>query len=223
MPDPYYLYLHGFASGPQSTKARHLQRFFNRRHHQLHRIDLNQDSFSRLTLSRMMEQVIAALPGNLPVTLIGSSLGGLAAAHVGEQTDAVGRLVLLAPAFDFLHYWLERIPAGQLNQWKATGSMEVYHYGAGRMVPLHYDFVEDAKQYGSGFLQRPVPTLILHGRHDQTIPIQASQKYAARRSWVELIELDSDHALIDVLPDIIQAIARFCFATPAEIGGQRNN
>jgi hypothetical protein len=51
-----------------------------------------------------------------------------------------------------------------------------------------------------------VPTLILHGRHDEVIPIAATRDYASVRPWVKLIELDSDHGLIDVMPQIWEAI-----------------
>jgi hypothetical protein len=58
-------------------------------------------------------------------------------------------------------------------------------------------------------LKRSLPTLILHGKNDEVIPIDASRKYACLRPWVELIELDSDHGLIDVLDAIEQAIKDF--------------
>ena len=38
---------------------------------------------------------------------------------------------------------------------------------------------------------------------------RASQDYAAQRPWVKLVELDSDHALADVQPEIWQEIQVF--------------
>jgi len=70
--------------------------------------------------------------------------------------------------------------------------------------------VEDAEQYQETQLLRPVPTLILHGRQDDVIPIAATRDYASVRPWVKLIELDSDHGLIDVMPEILEAIQAFC-------------
>ena len=57
---------------------------------------------------------------------------------------------------------------------------------------------------------RPVPTLILHGCEDEVIPIQASRDFTRQRPWVQLIELNSDHSLGNVLPEIWQAIQIFC-------------
>ena len=73
-----------------------------------------------------------------------------------------------------------------------------------------YNFVLDASQYQEESLQRAIPTLILHGRDDEVIPIHASRNFAANRPWVDLIELDSDHALANVMPEIWETITDFC-------------
>lgn len=88
----------------------------------------------------------------------------------------------------------------------------VYHYGEERSLPLSYEFVLDAAQYKDEQLLRPIPTLILHGQQDEVIPLQASRDFAAQRPWVELISLDSDHALGNVMFEIWEAIRAF---TPA--------
>jgi hypothetical protein len=68
--------------------------------------DLNQDDFSHLTITRQLTQVETAfLQDKMPVTLIGSSLGGLMSAWLGQRHSQVQRLVLLAPAVEFL--WLQ--------------------------------------------------------------------------------------------------------------------
>jgi len=59
--------------------------------------DLNQDNFSQLTITRQIRQVEAEFPHLVvPVTLIGSSLGGFVAAWLGQRQLQVQRLVLLA-------------------------------------------------------------------------------------------------------------------------------
>lgn len=206
-----YFYLHGFASSPRSTKAQDLHQRFASLGLELPIPDLNQGDFPHLTLSRQIRQVQLALPPEtVPVTLIGSSFGGLTAAWVAQQRHQVERLVLLAPAFGFLSHWLPRLSPEQRQQWKLEGFLEVYHYGEAKMLPLHYAFVEDAASYDEIQLRRPVPTLILHGRQDEVIPIQASRNFADDRPWVKLVELDSDHALLDVGDEIWQAIREFC-------------
>lgn len=205
------IYLHGFASCPESAKAIELKKRFSDVGISLEIPDLNQDDFSHLTITRQISQVAQLFPDDgTPVTLIGSSLGGLTSAWLGQQYSQVQRLVLLAPAFGFLAHWLPKLGEDQVRQWQQWGCMSVYHYGAARSLPLYYKFVEDARQYEETQLLRPLPTLILHGRNDQVIPINASRDYASVRPWVQIIEFDSDHALIDVMAEIWQTIQAFC-------------
>ena len=205
-----YIYLHGFASSPNSAKARDIGSRFAQIHTPLKIPDLNLGDFSHLTITRQLKQVAAEFPLNAAeVTLIGSSLGGLTAAHLGQQYSQVQRLVLLAPAFGFLSHWLPKL-GEELQRWQQEKYLKVYHYGEKRSLPLDYDFVTDAHQYQEKNLQRPIPTLILHGKQDEVIPIQASRDFARLRPWVELIELDSDHALGNVTSEIWQAIRLFC-------------
>jgi len=207
----HYLYLHGFASSPRSTKARDLSDRFANLNIPLIIPDLNQGDFTNITLSRQLQQVEALFPpAPEPVTLIGSSFGGLTAAWLGERHLQVDRLILLAPAFGFLDHWLHRLGTVQVQQWQTEGYLSVYHYGEAKKLPLNYGFVTDAAQYREELIARSLPTLVLHGKHDDVIPLQASFKFAKNRPWVQLIELDSDHALTDVSQELWQAIQRFC-------------
>ncbi|MBN3925822.1 YqiA/YcfP family alpha/beta fold hydrolase, partial [Nostoc sp. NMS4] len=173
--------------------------------------DLNAGDFSQLTITRQLTQVAAEFSNHsTPVTLIGSSLGGLTAAHLGQQNLQVQRLVLLAPAFGFLSHWLPKLGDEEVERWQQEKYIMVYHYGEERSLSLNYDFVTDAAQYQEKLLQRPIPTLILHGKKDEVIPIEASRDFARSRPWVELVEFDSDHALGNVMEEIWQAIRLFC-------------
>ncbi|MBD2343652.1 YqiA/YcfP family alpha/beta fold hydrolase [Anabaena subtropica] len=206
-----YIYLHGFASSPQSAKAQDIGKRFAQISAQLTIPDLNAGGFSQLTITRQIQQVAAIFPDDsVPITLIGSSLGGLTAAHLGQQYLQVERLVLLAPAFGFLSHWLPKMGEEAMQIWQKEGNYPVYHYGEGRSLPLSYNFVTDAAQYQEDLLQRPIPTLILHGKQDEVIPVTASRDFAYSRPWVELVELDSDHALGNVTQEIWQAIRLFC-------------
>jgi uncharacterized protein len=205
-----YLYLHGFASGPQSTKAQYLCDRLAEHGITLQRPDLNRQDFFNLTLTRQIRQCEAILAQDSnPWRIIGSSLGGLTAAWLGQRNLQVESLVLLAPAFDFLAHWRQRIGIEPLQQWQTSGSTEIYHYGERRSLPLSYGFWQDASQYTETALNRPIPTLILHGVDDEIIPIEASRNFAAQRDWCRLIELQSNHALGDVLPTIWDKMSSF--------------
>jgi len=206
-----FIYLHGFASSPQSAKAEYLHSRFCDLQIPLPLPDLNQGDFSHLTITRQLGQVEAEFPPPpTPVTIIGSSLGGWTATILAQRQPQCQRLVLLAPALQFLSHWLPRLGEQTLNQWQSEGFLSVYHYGEKRSLPLSYDFIQDAQTYQNEPLNRPIPTLILHGSQDEVIPIESSRNFASGRPWVKLIELDSDHSLGNVLPEIWSAIVAFC-------------
>jgi uncharacterized protein len=205
-----YLYLHGFASAPQSTKAIYLCDRFLELNFPLIIPDLNQDDFFSLTLTRQIQQceeILVSQPGDW--SIIGSSFGGLTATWLAQRYPMVQKLVLLAPAFYFLKYWEQQLGAEQLSQWQHMGSIEVYHYGVQCPLPLSYQFWQDASQYDESDLQRDLPTLILHGRNDDVIPIQSSHQYLQSHPQCELIEMESDHALTDVMLKIWDYTCQF--------------
>lgn len=203
-----YIYLHGFASSPQSKKAQYLHACFKEIGISLNIIDLNAGDFSHLTLTKQIELAKSAFPSdNSPVTIIGSSFGGLTAAWLGEKYPQVQNLILLAPAFGFPLNWLSKLEKNQINRWQESGYLSVYHYGKKKELPLHYQFITDAQQYDESQLKKALSTLILHGKNDEVIPIEASLNYAHNRPWVKPIKLDSDHSLTDVMLEIWQLIS----------------
>ncbi|PSR17963.1 esterase, partial [filamentous cyanobacterium CCP3] len=206
-------YLHGFASSPRSAKAQAMKTRFATLGIPLIIPDLNQGDFAHLTLSRQIQQVSTLIESQTDATvLIGSSLGGLTAAWVAQQpaiTERIEKLLLLAPAFDFLKQWLPRLGPNQLAAWSTEGTFPIYHFHEQRFLPLHYEFITDAQRYDDDALNATIPTLILHGLEDETIAIAASRAYAASRPWVRLVELPSDHALTDVEKDIWQHTQEF--------------
>jgi predicted esterase YcpF (UPF0227 family) len=206
-----YIYLHGFASGPGSTKAKYIREQFARIGIELQVPDLNQDDFTHLTISRQIAQVVDLFPTDgSPITLIGSSLGGWISTIIAQDYLSVERLVLLAPAFDFPYHWLPKIGDRALSSWKNTGYLPLYHHAIKSLLPLHYNFLVDTLKYPLSEIDRVLPSLIIHGINDDVIPVAASRDFAKERGWVELLEWDSDHQLTDLNDRIWQEILRFC-------------
>ena len=143
-----YIYLHGFASSPRSNKASYLRDRFAELHLELKVLDLNQGNFSKLTLTRQIQQTIEAFPNpETPVILIGSSFGGLTCAWVAQQKLQVKKMILLAPAFGFPNSWYSKLQPEQIKQWQETGYLSVYHYGEKRCsAVLKVSFLERLHQ-----------------------------------------------------------------------------
>lgn len=206
-----YIYLHGFASSPKSRKAVYLKNRFAQTRITLEIPDLNQGDFTHLTLTRQIEQTAAMFDNAAtPITLIGSSFGGLTAVWLAQKYSQVQKLVLLAPAFGFPGSWFDRFPQAELEQWQKSGYKNIYHYGEDKLLPLHYEFLADGDRYKRKDLKRSLPTLIIHGKNDDVVPIEVSRNYAATHPTAKLIELDSDHGLNNVREVIWQEIRNFC-------------
>ncbi len=192
------LYLHGFASGPASTKATYFRRYLEAAGLAVEVPDLADGDFEHLTLSRQLGVIDRAVAGR-QVSLIGSSMGGyLAALCAARHPEAVDRLVLLAPAFGFARRWRAHLGPEAIERWRETGHMEVFHYGQNRAVNLDYQLLQDADPY-EDYPDVQQPTLIFHGSHDDVVPPRYSQEFAQSRPNVHLEILDSGHELTDVL------------------------
>lgn len=209
------LYLHGFASSPASRKAVFFAARLRALGFQVDIPDLARGNFSELTITGQL-QVIEQAAGGEPVILIGSSLGGYLASLYAARHPQVERLILLAPAFAFYKLWIAQVAPPDLAQWRQNGSIDVFHYGAGRELPLHYGFLQDAERYADypPFTQ---PALIFHGESDCSVPIQYSVEFAKLHPNACLMRLQSGHELTDVLDTVWQYSEEFLLDGRTEI------
>ena len=164
----HFLYLHGFASSPQSSKAQFFRKRFAEKGLALEIPSLDGGDFTHLTITGQLEIIDVAVGGQ-PTVLIGSSLGGYLAALYAARHANIGKLVLMAPAFEFPRRWRERYSPEELARWQREGAVPVFHYGYNREVPLGYQFLEDSQNYEDEpeFAQ---PALMLHGSRDPVVP-----------------------------------------------------
>lgn len=218
---PTVIHLHGLGSSPASDKAIVLSERLSRRGFTYLVPDLEAPSFARLTLTGVIARVaglVTALPAG-PLALVGSSFGGLAALHfiARHRRDAaapVERLVLLAPALDLLGDADRRREKGELGddwleRWQRDGVRDLPHSASGEERPVHYGLVEDLRGYDSFAVDLELPTLIYHGRQDESVPHQQSVQFAEGRPNVDLWLLDTDHRLTGELERIGDGLIDF--------------
>ena len=201
------VYLHGFASSPASSKARFFAQRLRDAGATVDIPDLADGDFEHLTLTAQLQKIQRAAAGE-SVALIGSSMGGYLAALYAERHPEIARLVLLAPAFCFARRWEERMGDDAVALWRGTGTVEVWHYGENRSRGLAYGLLEDARRYPDypDFRQ---PALLFHGAHDDVVPAEFSEKFAAGHPNVRLEILDSGHELLNVLDYMAPKVGDF--------------
>ncbi len=203
------LYLHGFASGPQSNKARFFATRFSRIGATLHCPDLSEGDFAGLTLTKQLKFIDRLAQELEPAMIVGSSLGGyLAAIYASLHPERARKLVLMAPAFGFPRGWEDQLGKDKMAAWRENGSVEIYHYAEGGQRSLGYQFYEDALWFDQ-FPDVSQPTLIFHGKLDQDVSPDLSVRFAVGKPNVQLELMDSGHALGDVLDEMWQGAADF--------------
>lgn len=201
------LYLHGFASSPASKKAQFFRGCFAQFGIELEIPDLAAGDFEHLTIAGQLAVIEAVAQGG-PISLIGSSLGGYLAALYAAHHPQVERLVLMAPAFCFARSFADSIGPDRLDEWKRTGWLPVFHYGAGEMRQLGYQLVEDGMKYPD-FADFTQPALIFHGSQDTAVPPKLSEEFAAKHANVHLEMFESDHELTNVLEPMWDRMMKF--------------
>jgi pimeloyl-ACP methyl ester carboxylesterase len=201
------VYLHGFASGPQSSKAQYFRTLLEGIGAQIDVPDLADGDFEHLTITGQLAVIDRVVAGD-PVALIGSSLGGYLAALYAARHPQVERVVLLAPAFGFAQRWPERLGAAQTGLWRRTGALDVFHYADNHHRKLGYQLIADGERYEAypDFIQ---PALLFHGAHDDTVPVRYSQEFAASHANAALEILESGHDLLNVLDSMGRKIVEF--------------
>jgi pimeloyl-ACP methyl ester carboxylesterase len=206
-PGPRFLYLHGFASGPQSTKGVVIAAHYARRGIPVERLDLRLPSLEHLRLSAILGATRTAIGGERDrAVLFGSSLGGLTACRVAEDDARVFALILLAPAFRLAERWRARIGEDEWRRWERSGWLEVQDHAEKRTARVGFGFIEDVEaidQRSDGWPDVRVPTLIVHGIHDEVVDIALSRQWAAGKRHVRLVEVDDGHELTSSLPTIL--------------------
>lgn len=214
------LYLHGFASGPSSHKARVLSERFAALGVRLAVPDLTpgDEGFERSSPSSMLAVAEATLAGGEPPhAIVGSSLGGYLAALAASRDPSIERIFLMAPAFRLFERWRARLTEAQLAEWRDRG-LETMHFASNRPRRIGWQFFEDASRWPA-FPEVRVPTLCVAGTRDDTVPLADVEAFVARTPGARLVAVDDGHDLAASL-DRIFAEARD-FLAPVAAAGTR--
>ena len=200
----HIIYLHGFASSANGTKAQYLRpRLEAVPDVTFHAIEMapTPADFTYQTVSGMINRLRQyILDHHLEnVSLIGSSMGGLVSLNYAHRFSGVSRLLLLSPALAYISGDRVGMPVAE---WLKKGEGALFHFGFQQNVALRYDFELDGRFYQTT-PPPSAPITILHGTQDEVVPVSDSRAYAeAYPELVQLIEVEAGHDINAYLPQM---------------------
>ena len=184
----HLLYLHGFRSSPQSTKARQMAARLAQDHPAVHWWCPALPASPRESIEQVLRGTTDWPASQMGV--VGSSLGGFYATVVAQARGC--KAVLLNPAVD---------PARDLAKY--IGEQTAFHDPAERFF-FRAEFVDELRAITPAAITRPERYLAVIAKGDEVLDWrEMSARYAGCR--IKLLE-GGDHALSDFdthLPDIL--------------------
>ena len=173
--------------------------------------DLEGGDFKHLTISRQLriiEETLDSFPG-ASFALIGSSMGGHLAALAAQIRPEVKGAYLMCPGFNFIKRWRSTALSGEIHREGGADLIRVFNYRYNKTMELDLGIFEDAEKWEAVKYEKPVPTRIVHGIHDDTVDIGESRNFARNHPWASLKEVDSDHGLLSHLDWILGDCVNF--------------
>ncbi len=196
---------HGFTSSKDSGTYTALQEALDRRGIATLRFDFfghgeSEGRLEDITVSKAVDDILSALNfvRGRKVALMGSSFGGLAAMIAASRTDRLACLALKSPVSNYEVREIMRRGRGALEKWKHDG-FAFYTNSKGKFR-INYSFFADFRKNNAWEIagKISVPTLIVHGDCDESVPLEQSRKTAGLIRDCSLREIrGADHNYTD--------------------------
>jgi pimeloyl-ACP methyl ester carboxylesterase len=222
-PDFAVVWVHGFGSHRGGEKSDSLQLECARRGWAFAAFDFRSHGESTGTMhelraSRLVEDLGSvrdwlAQQGRTRIGLVGSSMGGFAAAWFAkQQPECVVGCVFVAPGFGFLERRWDELTPAEREEWRRTDRLRLSNQWVD--AELGYGLVEERDRF------RPVqlvagwrtPSLLFHGLADEVVPHTDSLFFIKHVGYprVELRLLkDGDHRLTAYKDELTAAAGAF--------------
>ncbi len=202
---PITILVHGLGSNKNSQTYLRLEEVLNSSNIASFRFDLyahgeSQGNFAQLTFSRTIDDMLSAIKfikglGYSQIGLTGSSFSGIAALITASRTDDLALLALKSPICNYRKMVAVKRPAGYVDSWEQRG----YTYWISsdkKRLRLNYSFYEDSEHHNGYEAAKKIriPTLIVHGNKDDSVPVEQSIKTAKiiKNCHLEIIK-GADH------------------------------
>lgn len=179
------LIIHGFAGGTYDEEelAFHLQKNYKFDVYQITLPGHEKRSFKKIKYNdwieyseKKIEQLINY--GYDSIYLVGHSMGGVIATYLANKYHQVKKLVLAAPAFNYItmqnNDTLELLKGG-VNLIKNNEKDEIVSRFMKLPLSTIGEFKNLVEKYKEEYKKLSIPTLILHGDNDTVVPIASSK------------------------------------------------
>jgi len=141
--------------------------------------------------------------------IIGSSMGGLAAANASAQRKKYNcKLILIAPAFGLYDNLKGILTQEELDSWEKSGQRR--YVGFEHDILLPWSYMEQAKEMS--WTEPCHKTSIIHGIFDDIVPIENSRKICEMSGIIELHEIEDGHRMKKSL-EVLDSIASLLMAS----------
>ena len=205
------LYIHGFASSPQSEKLQLLTTILAP-DVTLDAPDMNVPSFAKLSFAEMMRLAESHISRRPPRAIVGSSLGSLVALELARR-GAAAPLILIAPAVGVARRWQTRLAAGD--------PIRVFHHAMNGEAEIHRAFFDEMNDMQPELATPDVPVSVIMGRNDETVPFAMVR--GVWETWIASGALPQGSRFIEIaggdhgLVSFVEVIAREIRARVPEV------
>lgn len=221
--NPIIILCHGFSTGKDGRTYVRLEEILNKNGISTFRFDFfghgeSEGKFEEITTSEAVDDIQNAIQflkasGYKKMGLVGSSFGGLASIIAASKTNDLYVLALKSPVSDYLGKITSQEDKQEIKTWKEKGITYVTAPD-GRSFKLNYSFFEDAEKVNGYESSKKIniPTLIVHGDKDETVPIEQSKKTAKliKNCFLEIIEGgDHTYSKSDHFEKMLDLISKF--------------
>jgi dipeptidyl aminopeptidase/acylaminoacyl peptidase len=221
---PIIILCHGFSTSKEGRTYARLEEILNDKGISTFRFDFfghgeSDGKLEEITTLEAVDDIQNAIiylkeSGYNKIGLVGSSFGGMASIIKAGKTNELYVLALKSPVSDYLGLFHTRVDKEEIKKWKKKGAIDITGV-EGESRKIGYAFYEEAEKIKAyeAAQKIKIPTLIVHGDKDETVPIEQSKKTASliENCRLEIIE-GGDHRyskpehfekMLDLISDFI--------------------